>query len=126
MKGRTTIYVNKKLIELAKATQLNISATCEQALEEATGFKDAETLATRILRLKGEIRLATDIMEDSNNIHNRSAEMAAMYEKRHPKGMKVGPSKDQDMTWIRAVKGRYGLQGMRDKELYKKLREGLA
>lgn len=126
MKGRTTIYVNKKLIELAKATQLNISATCEEALEEATGFRDAETLAARILRLKGEIRLATDIMGTSNNIQNRFEEMSDRMKKRHPKEMKGGPSRDQDMTWIRAVKGRYGLQDMRDSDLYKKLQEGLA
>lgn len=52
--------------------------------------------------------------------------MRRTYQDRHPAGMKGGPSEDQDMTWILTTKGRYGLQNMRDKDLYKKLQEGLA
>jgi hypothetical protein len=122
----TTIYIEERLRDTAKAAGINVSSVCEDALEKATGYRSPETLATRILALKAEIRLLTDIIEDSNNIHSRFDEMLAMFENRHPSGNVGGPTRDQDMTWIRAVKGRYGLQGMRDKELYQKLKEGLA
>lgn len=130
MKARTTIYVNKRLIELAQAAQINVSAICESALEEATGFTDPVTLAGKILRLKAEIRLLTDIMDDHKDIQDRFPELLAMFEKRHNLGTeridgtwKV-PTEDQDLTWIRAVKKRYGMADFRDRELLKKLWKG--
>lgn len=131
MKYKLTVYVNKRLVEIAKASQMNLSAICEKALEKATGFQDPEALAARILALKAEIKVLTYGIEERHAVEVRLPEMIAMYEKRHLRTnseslTRRSPTEDQDMTWIRATKARYGLQGMRDKELYGKLKEGMA
>ena len=133
MKHKLTVLVNKRLVEIAKASQMNLSAICEKALEKATGYEDPEVLAERIIALKAEIKVLTYGIEERDAVQDGFPDLLTMYEKRHKyenlrhtTSPMRPPTEDQDMTWIRAVKGRYGLQGMRDKELYKKLQEGLA
>lgn len=129
MKHKLTVYVNKRIVELAKASGMNLSEICEKALEKATGYQDAESLAARILEHQAQIKILTYAIDDLDDVHEGFDQLVAMYEKRHAVGTNyIGktPTTDQDLTWIRAVKARYGLGSSRVEDLYARLRAAIA
>jgi len=115
MKTTVSISVDSRLMRLVRASGVNVSKTCEKALSDLVGFRDARALAARIDELKREIEVLSSTFVHTKSLDERVQVMRRLYENRHSSNPDL--TEQQDLTWLRTVKGLYGLEDMQEEEL---------